>query len=92
MPQHYNSYAVNAHDKRSLYSNWVIPFSDQSKDGVIAFIATDVTQLSRVEEELELSESMLQSMVENSPDTIFVLDRERKLRFASKLEYSFDSS
>lgn len=92
IPQHFNSYAVNTKGERSLYSNWVIVLQGESLENIIAFIATDVTELTRVEEELQISESTLRSLVENSPDTIFVVDRNRTLIFASKLEYGFDSS
>ncbi len=91
VPQHFSSYAVNTAGERSFYSNWVIALSAPQMAGVVAFIATDVTQQTRVEEELQLSESTLRSLVDNSPDTIFVVDRDRTLVFASKLEYGFDS-
>ena len=92
VPQHYASYAVNTQGERAFYSNWVIALSTPSVSGMVAFIATDVTQQTRVEEELELSESTLESLIDNSPDTIFVVDRSRTLVFASKLEYGFDSA
>ena len=92
IPQHFNSYAVNADGERSFYSNWVISLNAKEMDGIVAFIATDITQQFRVEEKLQLSETTLKSVVENSPDTIFVVDRNRILLFASKLEYGFDSS
>ena len=57
IPQHYNSYAPNMRGERSLYSNWVVALSNPALQGVVAFIATDVTEQSRVEAELELSES-----------------------------------
>jgi PAS domain S-box-containing protein len=91
IPQHFASYATNAEGERSFYSNWVIALMAQPLAGVVAFIATDVTQQARVEDELQLSESMLKSLVDNSPDTIFVVDQDLKLVFASKLEYGFDS-
>ena len=91
IPQHFSSYANNTAGERSFYSNWVIALAAPGMTGVVAFIATDVTQQTRVEEELHISESTLKSLVDNSPDTIFVVDRERTLIYASKLEYGFDS-
>ena len=90
-PQHYNSYAQNTQGKRSHYSNWVVAMNTTALQGMVAFIATDVTELSRVEEELQMSDSTLRSLITNSPDTIFIVDRNRTLLYASRLEYGFDS-
>lgn len=91
-PQHYNSYAQNKEGTRSQYSNWVVAMNSTALQGIVAFIATDVTELSRVEEELQMSDSTLHSLITSSPDTIFIVDRNLTLLYASRFEYGFDSS
>ena len=91
-PQHYNSYAQNAQGTRSHYSNWVVAMNTPALQDMVAFIATDVTELSRVEEKLQMSDSTLRSLITNSPDTIFIVDRNLTLLYASRFEHGFDSS
>ncbi len=39
-----------------------------------------------------MSDSTLRSLITNSPDTIFIVDRNRTLLYASRFEHGFDSS
>ena len=88
-PQHYDSEAAGPNGQVSLYSNWVIALSGKCH-GLVAFIATDVTYASRIEEKLAISEVTFSSVVENSPDSILIVDRERRIQFINRLEHGFE--
>jgi PAS domain S-box-containing protein len=89
LPQHYESNACGPNGETATYRNWV--FALRADEGVVAFIATDVTHQGRVEAALELSETTLRSLIENSPDTILVVDRQRKILFINRDEVGFGS-
>lgn len=88
-PQHFESEAAGPDGQVSHYSNWVIALSGKC-DGLVAFVATDVTHASRIEEKLAISEVTLSSVVENSPDAILIVDRERKIQFINRLDHGFE--
>jgi len=88
-PQHYDSEAAGPDGQVSRYSNWVIALSGKYR-GLVAIVATDVTYTSRVEEKLAVSEVTLSSLVENSPDSILIVDRERRIQFINRLEHGFE--
>ena len=92
IPQRYSSHAVSADGGQALYSNWVVALSAPAPPGVVAFIALDVTREEHFEAQLELSEKMLGSLLDNSPDTIVVVDRSRTVVYASKQDYGAESS
>ncbi len=89
LPQHFVSHAAGPDGETSHYSNWVLPLSGRIARGVVAFVATDVTHQGRIEEELELSETALRSLVDNSPDAILIVDRNRKIVFINRFEFGF---
>ncbi len=89
MPQRFESRAAGADGEVSHYINWVVA-PNTAVDGLVIFIATDVTQQVLVEAQLEHSESALRSLVENSPDTILILDRNRRILFVNRLRYGLD--
>ena len=90
-PQHYDSKAAGPDGQVSHYSNWVIALSGKC-EGLVAFVATDITQANRIEEKLAISEVTLSSVVESSPDSILIVDRERKIQFINRLEHGFEMS
>jgi PAS domain S-box-containing protein len=90
IPQHFDSYAVGREHDRSLYSNWVIALSGALGDGLVAFIATDVTHQDRIEADLERTETTLSSLVENSPDAILITDRDRRILYVNRVEHGID--
>ncbi len=88
-PQQFASEAAGPDGQVSLYSNWVVALSGRCQ-GLVAFVATDITHASRIEEKLAISEVTLSSLVENSPDAILIVDHERRIQFVNRLEYGFD--
>jgi PAS domain S-box-containing protein len=87
LPQNYESDASGPNGE-TCYSNWVYSLPDE---GIVAFVATDITHRSRVDAGLELSETTLRSLIENSPDTILVVDRKREILFINRDEVRFGS-
>ena len=88
-PQRFESKAAGPYGEVSRYSNWVVALSGEC-DGLVAFIATDITHASRIEEKLAISEVTFSSLVENSPDAILIVDRDRKIEFINRLEHGFE--
>ncbi len=89
-PQHFDSEAAGPDGEVSRYSNWVIALSGKCQ-GLVAFVATDVTHASRIEEKLSISEVTFSSLVENSPDAILIVDRDRRIQFINRLEHGFET-
>ncbi len=89
LPQHFVSHAAGPEGETSHYSNWVLPLPGQVARGVVAFVATDITHEGRIEAELELSETTLRSLVDNLPDAILIVDRDRKIVFINRFEFGF---
>ncbi len=89
LPQHFDSHAAGPAGETSHYSNWVLPLPNRIAQGVVAFVATDVTHQGRIEAELELSETTFRSLVDNSPDAILIVDRDRKIVFINRFEFGF---
>ena len=89
LPQHFDSHAAGPAGETSHYSNWALLLPDRIARGVVAFVATDVTHQGRIEAELELSETTLRSLVDNSPDAILIVDRDRKIVFINRFEFGF---
>ena len=87
VPQRFESYAAGPDGASVHYSNWVMAVHSLDVEGLVAFVATDVTRAGRIEAQLELSESALRSLVENSPDTILIADRDRRILFVNRLRY-----
>ncbi len=88
-PQHYDSEAAGADGGTALYSNWIFPVPDPDAPGVIGFVATDITHLRAVEDELARADITLRSIVENAPDHIMIIDRDRRLVFVNRFEHGF---
>ena len=100
IPQHFDSNAVGPDGETSTYSNWVfgLPRLEQDleqdleqnlEQNIVAIIATDVTQQGRIEAALELSQITLRSLVENSPDSILIVDRDRRILFINRDDLGF---
>ena len=89
LPQHYESEAVGLDGGTSLYSNWIFEVAQNDSPGVVAFVATDITSLRRIEDELVRSDVTLRSLLEHAPDHIMIVDRERRLKFVNRLEFGF---
>ncbi len=89
LPQYFFSHAAGPAGETSHYTNWILPLPDRVARGVVAFVATDVTHQGRIEAELELSETTLRSLVDNSPDAILIVDRDRKIVFINRFEFGF---
>jgi PAS domain S-box-containing protein len=89
-PQHYESEAIGLGGGTSLYSNWIFPISNPEAAGAVAFVATDISSLRRIEGELARSDVTLRSLLEHAPDHILIVDRERRLLFVNRLELGFE--
>ncbi|MEM7314628.1 MAG: PAS domain-containing protein, partial [Planctomycetota bacterium] len=86
-PQHFVSRARGPNGETSTYSNWL--FGLPADNRILVFISTDVTHQDRVEAALELSETTLRSLIDNSPDVILMVDRKRKILFINRDEVGF---
>lgn len=60
-----------------------IPFQDASGRRFVGGIAVDVTAQKRTEQELRARETLLRTIMENSPDPIFMVDRASRLLYAN---------
>jgi PAS domain S-box-containing protein len=89
LPQHYESEAAGLDGGTALYSNWIFEIAQNDGPGVVAFVATDITSLRRVEDELVRSDVTLRSLLEHAPDHIMIVDRERRLKFVNRLDFGF---
>ncbi len=83
-PQHYDIRAQGPTEELSTYSNWVVRLSSRVSADSLAFITTDVTHVERVERELEISRDTLESLVQNAPDFILIVDREHTVTFMNR--------
>lgn len=91
-PQHYNSEAAGIDGGTSLYSSWIFEIAHGDGAGVVAFVATDITSLRRIEDELVRSDVTLRTLLEQAPDHIMIIDRERRLKFVNRLELGFTAA
>lgn len=91
-PQHYESEASSPDGGSSHYSNWIFPVSSSDTDGVLAFVATDITALRRMESELERVDVTFRSLVDQAPDHIVIADTERRISFVNRFEFGLQKS
>ncbi len=89
LPQQFYSRAARLRSA-SVYSNWVVALRGTPIEGLVALISTDVTEQSRIEAELELIDLTLRSLIENSPDSIVIVDRDRRIKFVNRLFSGMD--
>lgn len=93
LPQHFFSDGTGPDGETSHYSNWIVALQLQNEQAcVLAFISTDITHLDRVEEELEVTDTTLRSLVSNSPDGILIINCDREILFMNRAEYGFTRS
>ncbi len=89
-PQHYDSEAMSGEGGASFYSNWIFPVSHPDANKVLAFVATDITALRRIESELERTDITFRSLVDQAPDFILIADRDRRVSFVNHLEHGHE--
>ncbi|MDD9946736.1 MAG: PAS domain-containing protein [Myxococcales bacterium] len=86
LPRHYESMATGPNGQQSFYSNWIFHLPGTSASGVTAFVATDITEQRRMAAALEQADVTMRSLVDNAPDQILIVDRERRVLFINRLE------
>lgn len=89
-PQHYDSEAAAADGGVAFYSNWIIAISHEDANDVLAFVATDVTSLRRMEDELIRSDTTFRTVLGQAPDNILIVDADRRITFVNHLELGFN--
>ena len=89
-PQHFGSEAAGTDGGTSLYSNWIFEIAHSEGKGIVAFVATDISSLRRIEDELVRSDVTLRSLLEHAPDHIVIVDRDRRLKFVNRLELGYE--
>ena len=89
-PQHYESEAVSLSGGVASYSNWILPIADGAASGVLALVATDITSLRQMEDDLARSAMTFRSVLEHAPDPIMIVDRDHRISFANHLEYGHE--
>lgn len=72
-------------NETSWYNGWVVSLPETSSER-LAIIAENVTDRYRTERALAAEKGLFRSLVDNAPDHVMIVDRERRAQFVNRLE------
>jgi two-component system, cell cycle sensor histidine kinase and response regulator CckA len=84
-PQHFEFPVMLADGKRLHLLTRVVPFTGPRGEELALQITTDITERRRLAEELEQSMEFRRRVVENLPDTVALMNRERRLMWINRV-------
>ena len=81
LPHYYETRGTGPNGRPVAYRSWVVPLSGRGSEATFASVSVDITHLDRVQRELQDQTSVLETLARNAPDSIIVIDRERRILF-----------
>ncbi len=84
-PQRYEFQALLATGEELALGGQLVPFEDSNGAPLVLQISTDLTEHRRLAQALDKSEEFRRRVVENLPDYVVLLDRERRFQWVNRL-------
>ena len=79
---------VHLEEHAAALKRWFEAFAYQTAPGEFAVVFTDITERRQTEEALRRKEALLRAVLDNSPDPIFLKDREGRLQLANRATFA----